>query len=140
MFTKLDLAQAYQQVSLSACSKQLTINTSRGLFQYHCLPFMVAAAPSIFQRTMETLLHGILLNVLSSSPVTVNKITILDPLFSRVCEYVSSGWHTAEDEYDIHPSLHRKDSLSVKDGCILWGHHVVIPPVDNEVVPDQLHS
>jgi hypothetical protein len=59
-FTKLDLAHAYQQVPLDDKSKELvTINTQKGLFQYHRLPFGVASAPSIFQRTMENLLQGL---------------------------------------------------------------------------------
>ena len=59
-FTKLDLAHAYQQVPLDDESKELvTINTQKGLFRYNRLPFGVASAPSIFQRTMENLLHGI---------------------------------------------------------------------------------
>ena len=59
-FSKLDLANAYQQVPLDENSKKLvTINTRKGLFQYNRLPFGVSAAPSIFQRTMETLLQGL---------------------------------------------------------------------------------
>ena len=53
-------AQAYLQVPLEESSKTLvTINTPKGLFRYNRLPFGVSAAPSIFQRTMETLLQGI---------------------------------------------------------------------------------
>ena len=56
-FTKLDLAQAYQQLPLDADSRPYTtINTHKGLFQYTRLPFGVSAAPAIFQRTMESLL------------------------------------------------------------------------------------
>ena len=59
-FTKLDLAHAYQQLSLDNDSRPYTtINTHRGLFRYTCLPFGVAAAPAIFQRTMESLLEDL---------------------------------------------------------------------------------
>lgn len=56
-FTKLDLAHAYQQLPLDSDSRvYTTINTHRGLFRYTRLPSGVAAAPAIFQRTMESLL------------------------------------------------------------------------------------
>ena len=59
-FTKLDLANAYQQIPLDEQSKKIVaINTPKGLFQYNRLPFGISAAPSIFQRTMETLLQGL---------------------------------------------------------------------------------
>ncbi len=35
------------------------INTHKGLFQFNRLPYGVASAPGIFQRTMETLLQNI---------------------------------------------------------------------------------
>lgn len=59
-FSKLDLSQAYSQLTLDDDSKQYTvINTHRGLFRYNRLPFGIASAPGIFQRTMESLLSGI---------------------------------------------------------------------------------
>ena len=59
-FTKLDLAHAYLQIPLEEESKQyVVINTQKGLYKYNRLPFGIASAPAIFQRTMEGLLHGI---------------------------------------------------------------------------------
>ena len=56
-FTKLDLVHAYQQLPFDDDSRPYTtINTHKGLFRYTRLPFGVAAAPAIFQRTMESLL------------------------------------------------------------------------------------
>ncbi|XP_021345514.1 uncharacterized protein K02A2.6-like [Mizuhopecten yessoensis] len=59
-FSKLDLTNAYQQVLLDEESRKLvTINTHRGLYRYTRLPLGVAAAPAIFQRTMDHVLQGI---------------------------------------------------------------------------------
>ena len=59
-FTKIDLAHAYQQMSLEEESqKYLTINTTKGLFQYQRLAFGVASAPALFQAAMDQILQGI---------------------------------------------------------------------------------
>ena len=60
-FSKLDLASAYLQIPLDeATQKVLMINTHKGLYKYKRLPFGVSVAPTIFQRTMETILQGLL--------------------------------------------------------------------------------
>ena len=60
IFSKIDLSQAYQQMTLHEDSRHLvTINTHRGLYQYNGLPFWVASVPALFQRAMDTLLQGI---------------------------------------------------------------------------------
>ena len=60
LFTKLDMSQAYLQLTVDDQAKELlTINTHKGLFVYNRLPFGVSSTPGIFQRTMESLLKGI---------------------------------------------------------------------------------
>ena len=59
-FTTLDLLQACNQLLLDDHSKKLvTIHTHQGLYSYNRLPFGVASAPAVFQRTMEAVLQGI---------------------------------------------------------------------------------
>eukprot|EP00731_Ephydatia_muelleri_P000099 Em0001g99a len=59
VFSKLDLSHAYLQLPLDEKSKEyVTITTHRGLFRYNRMPFGVASAPAIFQRTMERILQG----------------------------------------------------------------------------------
>ena len=60
LFSKLDMSQAYQQLTLDLDSrKYVVINTHRGLFRYTRLPFGIASAPGIFQCVMECVLQGI---------------------------------------------------------------------------------
>ena len=60
MFSKLDLAHAYQEVLLDDESRNnVTVNTHRGLFQYTRLPFGIASASAVFQEIMDKLLQGI---------------------------------------------------------------------------------
>ena len=59
-FSKLGLANAYQQLKVDPSSrKYLTISTHKGLYQYTRLPFGVASAPAISQHVMERILDGI---------------------------------------------------------------------------------
>ena len=60
VFSKIDLKSAYNQLVLDEDSREiLTVNTPRGLLRPTRLSFGYASAPSLFQRTMDTLLAGI---------------------------------------------------------------------------------
>ena len=59
-FTKLDLIQAYMQISLDDSSQELlVINTPKGLFRYTRMPYVLLSALGIFQRFMENVLQGL---------------------------------------------------------------------------------
>ena len=54
-----DLSQAYLQLTLNEESRKFTtVNTLRGLFQFRRMPFSVASASAIFQRTIESVVRG----------------------------------------------------------------------------------
>ncbi|UYV66609.1 K02A2.6-like [Cordylochernes scorpioides] len=60
LFTKVDMAQAYQQLKVDEESSEiLAINTHRGLYKMKRLPFGLNSAVGTFQRFMDTLLSGI---------------------------------------------------------------------------------
>ncbi|XP_029947498.1 uncharacterized protein K02A2.6-like [Salarias fasciatus] len=59
-FSKIDLNQAYLQMSVEAESQELlTITTHRGLYRYRRLPFGITSAPAVFQRAMDQVLSGL---------------------------------------------------------------------------------
>jgi len=59
-FSKIDLKNAYQQLILEEESQKIvTINTSRGLFQYTRLPFGTSSSPAIWQRFIDQVLQGL---------------------------------------------------------------------------------
>ena len=44
------------------------------------------------------------------------------------------------DSEELHPFQQRKDELSIQDGCVLWGSHVVIPQRGRQKVMEELHD
>ena len=93
-FTELDLSHAYEQMLVDKnCKEFLTINTHKGrLHRYNRLPYGVASAPGIFQRTMEGLLQGIpstgvlLDNILITGPSTEEHLDNIEKVLRRLLE------------------------------------------------------
>ena len=90
IFSKLDLAHAYQQIALDEAPRKLVvINTQKGLFEYSRLPF---AAPAIFQRTIEGILRGIphvcayLDDILVTGKTMEEHLKCLDTVLTRLEE------------------------------------------------------
>lgn len=58
-FSKLDLREAYMQMELEEESrKYVAINTHQGLYQFTRVPYGISSAPTLFQKTMDTILQG----------------------------------------------------------------------------------
>ena len=96
-FSKLDLSHAYQQVLLDEESRDyVTINTHLGLYRYTRLPFGVAAAPAIFQHTMDQVLQGI------------------DGVGYILDDILITGKDDAEHKRNLEATLQRLDDSDIK--------------------------
>lgn len=59
-FSKINLQQAYLHLGVEEDRQSLlTIKTHQGLFRFTRLPYGIASAPAIWQRTMEQVLQGV---------------------------------------------------------------------------------
>ena len=94
VFSKLDLSQAYHQMLVDEQSQELlTITTHKGLYRYRRLPYGVASAPAVFQRTMEQILQGIPGLVVFMDDMQITGSTVeehlerLDQVLHRLAEY-----------------------------------------------------
>ena len=81
VFSKIDLAQAYNQLVIHEDSRDiLTINTSRGLLRFSRLPFGINSSVGIFQREIEKVLQGIPNVIVFLDDVLVNGRTVEEHL------------------------------------------------------------
>ena len=94
VFSKLDLSKAYLQLQLDdASAEYTTVNTHQGLYSYTRLPFGVASAPAIFQKLMDTVLHGIpgvicyIDDILVSGKDRASHLQSLEEVFKRLEEH-----------------------------------------------------
>ena len=68
----------------------------------------------------------------------IKKETQVDPVLSKVYNYIISGWPSVVDP-TLVPFKTKRDELSTQQGCILWGARVIVPPLQEKVL-QELHD
>eukprot|EP00731_Ephydatia_muelleri_P017950 Em0010g1048a len=72
--------------------KLCTLNTHRGLYQYRRMPFGIASAPALFQKTMDSVLQGIkhvvcyIDDILVTGSNEIEHLRNLEQVFNRLKE------------------------------------------------------
>ena len=70
-------------------------------------------------------------------PITAKDIgkatcTSLDPVLTKVFDFVMTGWPESCEEENLKPYYTRRHELSSEQNCVLWGSRVIIPQVYRE--------
>ncbi|XP_062542494.1 uncharacterized protein K02A2.6-like [Armigeres subalbatus] len=88
---------------------------------------------------------AVLENAVSSIPITakmIAKATHRDPLLKQVAQFLHSSWEIKSGK-QMNPEMaafyNRRDSLTVIQGCILFGERVVIPTIQQKQILQRLH-
>ena len=109
--------------------------------------FKFSSANALSHLPYHILFHYtiFLLEEMSESPVTVTQFhswTWRDPILSQVVHFILSGWSRKIKENDTAPSpfFNRKWELSTKDGVVLWGSQIIIPPPGHDYILEKLHA
>ena len=94
----------------------------------------MAGGESTVFNVEERLLHCL--------PITHKEIshaTRVDPVLSRVLEFVKSGWPQHVEDLRLKPFFHRRHKLSVEQDCLLWGTRAVISTRYQKDMLEELH-
>ena len=84
-----------------------------------------------------------MLEQMDDGPFTAQQVkyfTARDSCLSQVLTYVQNGWPDQVQDDELKPYFHRRTKLSSHDGCILWGHRVVIQPQGKTTILHELHG
>jgi hypothetical protein len=92
---------------------------------------------------LDVTIHKVLLS-LNVSPTRVPQIqeeTMKDTTLSVLCKIISEGWREKRSECPayVHPYWNYRDDLTVSNGLILKGSHIVIPRSLQPEVLQQLY-
>ena len=75
-------------------------------------------------------------------PIThkeISHVTRVDPVLSRVLEFIRSGSPQHIKDLLLKPFLHRRYELSIEQDCLVWGIRVVIPTRYQKDILNELH-
>ena len=84
-----------------------------------------------------------LFSMVDELPITAKEIaeeTRKDAMLSKVYLYVMNGWPVSVSDPEMLEYVKRKDQISAKRGCLLWGLRVIIPRVYRGILVKELHN
>ena len=96
--------------------------------------------PTISQRDSAEEVHSIM--EMDNLPVTAKQIaktSAKDQTLATVITIVQHGRWPSKRTMDLLPYYHRRNELTVIDGCLLWGRRVIIPQKLCELLLAELH-
>ena len=79
------------------------------------------------------------LSIIPVNSKDISAATMIDPVLSKVVEYIMTGWpHRVDDDLKLFKM--KELEWTVEDGSVLWGRRVVIPAKHQDLVLNELHS
>ena len=128
-----------QRWALTLAAHEYQINHRPGL-SIPLIRLPVANAPTRIPVPADTIMT---MQYMDMFPVTASDIPrekdrylVLSQVFLRTRD----GFQRHEDNEQLKPYIQRKDELSIRDGCLMWGIRVIVPSRFRHVLLDELHN
>ncbi|KAA3674546.1 uncharacterized protein DEA37_0009003 [Paragonimus westermani] len=93
--------------------------------------------------TVEREVRQVLFDNIRALPVTattIKNLTNHNEVLQKVMHNVRTRWNQHNLYSNIRQFFHRRDSLSIVDGCLLFGERVVVPRVLRDKLLNQFHT
>ena len=87
-------------------------------------------APGLLEESLVTADVVLTLEHLDITPLTsamVREWTRKDQVLAQVVRLLEEGWPDTMKSEELLLYYHRRTELSLQDGCVLWGAHVLVP-------------
>ncbi|CAH8442528.1 unnamed protein product [Schistosoma rodhaini] len=93
--------------------------------------------------SLEEDIHQILQVAIKATPLSaedIRRYTQEDGELKRIISYLEHGWPSHIDNKNIEQYAHRRNSLSLVDGCLMFGNRVIVPTSLRRKVMLELHA
>ncbi|CAH8507909.1 unnamed protein product [Schistosoma rodhaini] len=93
--------------------------------------------------SLEEDIHQILQVAINATPLSaedIRRYTQEDGGLKRIISYLEHGWPAHIDNKNIEQYAHRRNSLSLVDGCLMFGNRVIVPTSLRRKVMLELHA
>ena len=78
---------------------------------------------------------------LFTTSAAVRRETANDSTLSRVLFLTRSGWaHSSDRDQDLRPYFQRRNEISNRQDCLMWGGRVIVPAKLRQQISNQLHE
>ena len=127
-------------IVLSAYSYQIELRSATAHANADGLSRLPLMTPSLEVNSPKLGIFNI--SQIASLPVTASQLqtaTRTDVLLSNVMRYTKHGWPTEVSEV-LLPFWRKQQEITVENGCLLWGIHVLVPTKLRGKLLDELHQ
>ena len=96
-----------------------------------------------FKQQRETEVLSVEIENMQQLPLSAKLVateTMKDPCLTKVVQLTRDGWPNSCTSDELTPYFVRRHEITMEQGCLIWGHRVVIPATLRPMLLLDLHS